>query len=179
MDNQSTSPQLVFPNVPDDFCPTGNWSEVLQQFVDIVLANGTINVPGLGDVTPQEITDINAQLDSQQLQIDALDIRVDTAEVEIDTLQSDVSALQLRPTITVRTGVIPVAVGASSVNITFAALPSADYGVTIIPVGTATTSSTMGSYVLQSGQSTTGFTIIVQDNPATVTNFRWTAIHTS
>jgi hypothetical protein len=29
MDNQSTSPQLIFPNVPDDFCPTGDWSEVL------------------------------------------------------------------------------------------------------------------------------------------------------
>lgn len=165
MDNQSTSPQLVFPNVPDDFCPTGNWSEVLQQFVDIVLANGTINVPGLGDVTPAEIADINSQLDSQQLQIDALDTRVD--------------ALELKPTITARTGVVAVGVGTSSVNVIFAALPSADYGVTITPIGTSTTRATMGSYVLQTGQTTTGFTILVADNPATVTQFRWTAIHTS
>lgn len=165
MDNQSTSPQLVFPNVPDDFCPTGNWSEVLQQFVDIVLANGTINVPGLGDVTPAEIADINSQLDSQQLQINALDTRVD--------------ALELKPTITARTGVVAVGVGTSSVNVIFAALPSADYGVTITPIGTSTTRATMGSYVLQTGQTTTGFTILVEDNPATVTQFRWTAIHTS
>lgn len=165
MDNQSTSPQLIFPNVPDDFCPTGNWSEVLQQFIDTTLANGTINVPGLGDVTPAEITDINNQLSSQQLQIDALDTRVD--------------AVEARPTITVRTGTVLVAAGNSSINVTFTALPGADYGVSIVPIGTSTSRATMGSYVLQAGQTTTGFTILVEDNPATVTSLRWTAIHTS
>ena len=72
MDNASTSPQIIFPNVPDDFCPTGNWSEVLQQFIDAVLSNGTINVPGLGDVTPEEIQTINAELQDLQNQIDAI-----------------------------------------------------------------------------------------------------------
>lgn len=165
MDNQATSPQLIFPNVPDDFCPTGNWSEVLQQFIDTVLANGTINIPGLGDVTPAEITAINNQLSAQQLQITALDTRVD--------------ALELRPTITVRTGTIAVGVGTSTLNVTFSALPGTNYGVSIVPVGTSTTRATMGSYVLQAGQTTTGFSILVEDNPATVTNLRWTAIHTS
>jgi len=165
MDNQSTSPQLIFPNVPDDFCPTGNWSEVLQQFVDIVLANGTINVPGLGDVTPAEITDINNQLSQQQLEINALDIRTD--------------ALELRPTITVRTGTVLIAAGTSPLNVTFTALPTSVYGVSITPIGTSTSRATMGSYVLQSGQTTTGFTILAEDNPATVTSLMWTAIHTS
>lgn len=165
MDNQSTSPQLIFPNVPDDFCPAGNWSEVFQQFIDTVLANGTINVPGLGDVTPSEITSINNQLATQQLEIDALEVRA--------------TNLEARPTITVRTGVIAVGVGTGPVNVTFAALPSADYGVTITPIGTSTTRATMGSYVLQTGQTNTGFTILVADNPATVTQFRWTAVHTS
>jgi len=165
MDNQSTSPQIIFPNVPDDFCPTGNWSEVLQQFIDTTLANGTINVPGLGDVTPAEITAINAQLSSQQLEIDALDTRT--------------TDLEARPTITVRTGLIAVGAGTSSLNVVFAELPSAEYGVSIVPVGTSTTRATMGSYVLQTGQTTTGFTILVADNPTTVTNLRWTAIHTS
>lgn len=165
MDNQSTSPQLIFPNVPDDFCPTGNWSEVFQQFIDTVIANGTINVPGLGDVTPAEITAINNQLASQQLQIDAIGIRT--------------TDLEARPTITVRTGIIGVAAGTSSLNVTFTALPDANYGISIVPIGTATTRATMGSYVLQTGQTTTGFTILVEDNPATVTNLRWTAIHTS
>jgi hypothetical protein len=165
MDNQSTSPQLVFPNVPDDFCPVGNWSEVLQQFIDTVLANGTINVPGLGDVTPAEITAINAELASQQLEIDAVEVRT--------------TNLEARPTVNVRTGLIAVGVGSSSLNVTFTALPDAGYGISIVPVGTATTRLNMGSYVLQSGQTTTGFTILVEDNPASVTNLRWTAIHTS
>jgi hypothetical protein len=165
MDNQSTSPQIIFPNVPQDFCPTGDWSEVLQQFIDIVLANGTINVPGLGDVNPQQISEINNQLSSQQLQISAIDTRVDT--------------LESNPKITVRTGVISVGVGNSSLNVTFSSLPSTSYGISIVPIGTSTSRATMGSYVLQAGQTTTGFTILVADNPSTVTNLRWTAIHTS
>jgi hypothetical protein len=164
MDNQSTSPQIIFPNVPQDFCPTGDWSEVLQQFIDIVLANGTINVPGLGDVTPAEITSINAQLSSQRLQINAIDTRVDALEIG---------------RVSIRTGTIAVPLGASILNVAFPALPSADYGVSITPIGTATSRATMGSYVLQTGQTTTGFTILVEDNPATVTNLRWTAMHTA
>ena len=158
MDNQASSPQIIFPNVPDDFCPAGNWTEVLQTFIDEVLSNGTINVPGLGDVTPQEIQDINNELTSLQNQIDAL---------------------ETAPVVTLRTGIISVAVGNSTINIIFPSIPSTDYGVSIVPVGSATTSATMGSYVLQAGQTTTGFDILVQDNPATVTNLRWTAIHTS
>jgi hypothetical protein len=172
MDNQSTSPQIIFPNVPQDFCPTGDWSEVLQQFIDIVLANGTINVPGLGDVTPSEITSINAQLSSQQLQIDALAV-VDT---QYNTRITD---LENVPRVTIRTGTVSVPVGNSTLNVTFATLPSAAYGVSIMPVGTSTSRATMGSYVLQAGQTTTGFTLLVEDNPATVTTLRWTAIHTA
>ena len=171
MDNQQSSPQIIFPNVPQDFCPTGDWSEVLQQFIDVVLANGTINVPGLGDVTPAQIVSINAQLASQQLQIDALEV--------IDTqYNTRITALETGR-VSVRTGTIAVPLGASILNVTFAALPSAAYGVSITPIGTATSRATMGSYVLQTGQTTTGFTILVEDNPATVTNLRWTAMHTA
>lgn len=164
MDNQTSSPQLVFPSVPDDFCPAGNWTDVLQQFIDEVLSNGTINIPGLGDVTPAQIQTINSELDSLQNQTNALDIRVD--------------ALEANPKITVRTGIIAVAAGNSTLNITFTALPDAGYGVSIQPIGTATTVAA-GKYILQTGQTTTGFTILVNDNPATVTSLRWTAIHTS
>ena len=71
MDNTDSSPAITFPNVPDDFCPTGNWQNVFQEFIDSVLVNGTINVPGLGDVTPQQITQINQTLADQQNQISA------------------------------------------------------------------------------------------------------------
>jgi hypothetical protein len=172
MDNQQSSPQIIFPNVPSDFCPTGDWSQVLQQFIDTVLANGTINVPGLGDVTPAEITDINNQLSSQQLQIDALGV----VDGQLDTR---ITSLEAIPVVTVRTGTVSVPAGNSTLNITFTALPGTDYGVSIIPVGTSTSRATMGSYVLQAGQTTTGFTLLVEDNPATVTTLRWTAIHTA
>jgi hypothetical protein len=172
MDNTSTSPQFIFPNVPDDFCPVGNWSEVLQQFIDTVLANGTIDIPGLGDVTPAEITAINNQLTAQQLQIDA-----NTTNIATNT--ADIAALQAAPVVALRTGTIAVAPGNSTLNVTFTALPGTNYGVSITPVGTSTSRATMGSYVLQAGQTTTGFSILVEDNPATVTNLRWTAIHTS
>jgi hypothetical protein len=165
MDNESSSPQLLFPNVPDEFCPSGNWQEVLQQFIDTVLNNGTINVPGLGDVTPQQIQQINGQLASQQNEISALDVRVDALEAE--------------PKVAVRTGVTTIGgAGPLSLNISFSALPSANYGVSIQPIGTAT-SAAAGKYILQTGQTTTGFTILVDNNPATVTQLRWTAIHTS
>jgi hypothetical protein len=164
MDNESSSPQLLFPNVPDDFCPSGNWQEVLQQFIDTVLNNGTINVPGLGDVTPAEIQSINNQLASQQNEIDALETRVDD--------------LEDRKIVTIRTGVASITAGNSTENITFTALPSASYGVVITPVGTSTTAAA-GKYILQSGQTTTGFSILINDNPATVTAIRWTAIHTN
>jgi hypothetical protein len=147
MDNLTSSPQLVFPNVPDDFCPSGNWTEVFQAFVDEVLVNGTINVPGLGDVTPAQITSINDQLQSQQNEIDALDTNAG----------------------------IPA--GDSTEAISFSSpLPSANYGVSIQPVGTAT-SAAAGKYILATGQTTSGFTIRINDNPSTVTSLRWMAIH--
>ena len=46
MDNADSSPAITFPNVPDDFCPTGNWQNVFQVFIQHVLSNGTILVPG-------------------------------------------------------------------------------------------------------------------------------------
>ena len=154
MDNSDSSPALTFPNVPDDFCPTGNWQNVFQAFIDEVLSNGTINVPGLGDVTPAQITAINTELQSQQNQIDAL---------EGDLVR-------------VRTGTAGISDGDSTEAISFSSLPSANYGVSIQPVGTAT-SAAAGKYILATGQTTTGFTIRINDNPSTVTTLRWTAIH--
>ena len=161
MDNSDSSPALTFPNVPDDFCPTGNWQNVFQAFIDEVLSNGTINVPGLGDVTPAQITAINTELQSQQNQIDSLDTRVDALEGDL---------------VRVRTGTAGIPAGDSTEAISFSSLPSANYGVSIQPVGTAT-SAAAGKYILATGQTTTGFTIRINDNPSTVTALRWTAIH--
>jgi hypothetical protein len=168
MDNLTSSPQLVFPNVPDDFCPSGNWTEVFQAFVDEVLVNGTINVPGLGDVTPAQITLINDQLQSQQNQITALDTRVDN--------------LENKPTITVRSGTITGVPTADSVQtVTFASLPSATYGVSITPIcGASIGASATPLFSLNSGsKTTTGFSIRVENNISQITSIDWMAVHTS
>jgi uncharacterized protein YlxW (UPF0749 family) len=171
MDNQDSNPQIIIPNVPDDFCPSGDWRNIFQTFVDTVLANGTVNIPDLSDISPAAI--VQLQTDVTNLQTD-----VSTLQGDVINLQTDVTALQSRPIVTIRTGIIAVAAGNSTINITFAAVPSAGYGVVITPVGTATAVAA-GKYILQTGQTSTGFTILVNDNPATVTEIRWTVIHTN
>jgi hypothetical protein len=161
MDNQTSSPQLVFPNVPDDFCPTGNWTEVLQAFVDEVLSNGTINVPGLGDVTPAEIQTINQEIQSLQNQVEALD------------------------TIQIRRGVyIGVGSGDSTVPINFASdMTTSDYTVTLTPVlpSSPITAASPNLFLLNGTKAISGFTVAIENNgtaPATtITSFEWMAIY--
>jgi len=171
MDNQDSNPQIIIPNVPDDFCPSGDWRNIFQTFIDTVLANGTVNIPDLSDLSPEAIA---------QLTTDVTNIQTEVNEIQADivTIEANITALQSRPIITVRTDVTSVTAGNSTLNVTFAALPSATYGVSITPVGTAT-SAAAGKYILQTGQTTTGFTILVSDNPATVTQLQWTATHTN
>jgi outer membrane murein-binding lipoprotein Lpp len=194
MDNESSSPQIQFPNVPDDFCPTGNWQEVLQQFIDIVLSNGTINVPGLGDVTPAQIQTINAELASQQNQINALDTRVDTLDTQVTTLNTQVTTLNTQVTtldtrvdaleeLKIQRGNITgVADNDSTQAVTLpTAFPSANYNVLLTPIipggGIGANAPIIG---IQSGTKTaSGFTISIQNN-GTAPNIdviEWMAIH--
>jgi len=167
MDNQSSSPALTFPNVPDDFCPTGNWQNVFQVFIDEVLTNGTINVPGLGDVTPAQVAQINEDLADQQSQISALDTRVD--------------ALELNPTIIVRygtlTGILPN--DTTSTGIPFSSpLPSAVYGISLTPIyGSANPASTPLFTIIS--QNASGFTIRIDNNIPEITSLNWMAVHSS
>ena len=166
MDNQDSSPALTFPNVPDDFCPTGNWQNVFQVFIDEVLANGTINVPGLGDVTPQQITQINADLAKQQNEINALDTRVDALE----------------PAVKVRRGIVTGVPTLDSIQtVSFAALPDVNYAVSITPVcaGTIGTSATPLFALNDASKTTTGFSIRVENNISNITSIEWMAVHTS
>jgi len=171
MDNQSSSPALTFPNVPDAFCPIGNWQNVFQQFIDEVLTNGTINVPGLGDVTPAQVAQINEDLADQQSQISALDTRV-------DTLETTVAAI---PTVKVRygtlTGIAPN--DTTSTGIPFSSpLPSAVYGISLTPIYGSGTPLTTPLFTIVS-QNASGFTIRVDNNIAEITSLNWMAVHTS
>ena len=166
MDNQDSSPALTFPNVPIDFCPTGNWSEILQEFIDVVLVNGTINVPGLGDVTPEQIAQINETLADQQNEIDALETRVTALE----------------PAVKVRRGIETGVPTLDSIQtVSFAALPDVNYAVSITPVctGTIGASATPLFSLNNSSKTTTGFSIRVENNISNITSIEWMAVHTS
>jgi hypothetical protein len=161
MDNQDTAPQLIFPNVPDDFCPTGNWTEILQTFIDEVLSNGTINVPGLGDVTPQQIQTINDELNSLQNQVDAI----------------------VNPIIYNGTATGFTSAGDSTVAVTFpSALPSTSYTISLTPIipagGLATAAPIIG--ILAASKAVGGFTISLQNNGTTpnfISDVEWGVIH--
>ena len=158
MDNQDSSPALIFPSVPDDFCPSGNWTQVFQQFSDVVLASGTVNIPGLGDVTPQQIQSIIAELQDLQNQIDVL------AETQV------------------RQGIITgLVVGDQTITITFAtAMPSDNYTVAFTPVTNAGGATQAPIFAVQTGSQTiTGFTVFIDQNVATVTQVDWVAIHSA
>lgn len=172
MDNQSSSPALTFPNVPDDFCPTGNWQNVFQVFIDEVLSNGTILVPGLGDVTPAQINQINQTLADQQNQISA-------NTTNITNLTTQVNAI---PVVKVRYGTITGLPTLDSIQtVTFAALPSASYGVSITPICNATigAQATPLFAMVNGSNTTTGFSIRIENNIAEITSVDWMAVHTS
>jgi hypothetical protein len=161
MDNQDSSPALIFPSVPDDFCPVGNWTDVFQQFVDTVLVNGTINVPGLGDVTPEQIQTINDYLLNLQNQVDIL------------------NQVQVRQG--VQAGLL---INDSSYSVTFTnPMPSGNYTVAFTPRMTGSAgSATYPAFVIQSGsKNVSGFTFFCENNgsPAIISEVEWVAIHSA
>jgi len=83
MNNQSSPAQLLFPTVPANYCPEGRWSDIFNSFIQLYLNNGTVNIPGLGEVTPFEIATINQELLDLQNQYDAL-----TSNVRSGTITS-------------------------------------------------------------------------------------------
>jgi len=165
MDNTDSSPALTFPNVPDDFCPAGNWQNVFQTFIDEVLSNGTINVPGLGNVTPAQIAQINETLAAQQNQIGALDTRVDALEPAVKVRYGTLTGISSGDT--------------TSIGVTFSsALPSAIYGISLTPIYGSGTPLTTPLYTIIT-QNTAGFTVRVDNNIAEITSLNWMAVHTS
>lgn len=163
MDNSDSSPAITFPNVPDDFCPTGNWQNVFQVFIDEVLSNGTILVPGLGDVTPAEIANINEDIQNLQNQVDALD------------------------TIQIRRGVLTaIGSGDSTKPVTFDTdMPDNDYTVSLTAVlpSSPITAASPNIFLLNGTKAINGFTVAIENNgtsPATtITSIEWLAIYSA
>lgn len=162
MDNQDSSPQLIFPNVPDDFCPTGTWTDVLQSFIDQVLSNGTINVPGLGDVTPQQIQNLQAKDQGLQNQITATNTRIDN----LPTIQKIFRG--------------ETAVGASDATYTIAlpeTLASNNYSIIFTPIATEAGTATARAYEVTSSKTTSQFKFIVRSAENVTTLVAWMVIY--
>lgn len=158
MNNQSSPAQLLFPNVPSNYCPEGSWSDVLNSFIQLYLNNGTINIPGLGQVTPQQIQTINQNILNLQNQYNAL-------------------AGQY----VIKTGSInSVAIGWQTFTITFATPFSAsNYSIIINTICSAVPSTAVGSNSITwsfNNITTTEFTLYfycaTTDN---VTSINWSA----
>jgi hypothetical protein len=143
MQNQSSPAQLLFPTVPASYCPEGKWSDILNSFITLYLNNGTVNIPFLNEVTPEQITSI---------------------QQSILTIQNTLDA------VTPQTGTITtITNGLGTYVVTFpTAMPNANYtiNITFVASGVPTT-TTMDWSLLTGSQTTTGFTFYSNINTTT------------
>jgi hypothetical protein len=152
MQNQSSPAQLLFPIVPANYCPEGKWSDILNSFIQLYLNNGTVNIPFLNQVTPEQITALQQSVLTIQNQLNAVNYQVGTASI---------SASASAQTIPIT---IPTAMADANYQVTGYFTPTA---------ATATATSSWG--VVNGTKTTTGFTIWVF-NPAAntmITTFTW------
>ena len=143
MNNQSSPAQLLFPTVPPNYCPEGKWSDILNSFITLYLNNGTVNIPFLNEVTPEQITSL---------------------QQSILTIQNTLDA------VTPQTGTInSVTNGLGTYVVTFpTVMPNANYtiNITFVASGVPTT-TTMDWSLLTGSQTTTGFTFYSNINTTT------------
>lgn len=154
MNNQSSPAQLLFPTVPANYCPEGRWSDIFNSFIQLYLNNGTVNIPGLGQVTPAQIATINQNIQNLQNQYDALAVNTRTG------------------TITAITN------GLGTYTVSFATpMPNSNYIINIEFVATGTPLTTTMAWSLATGtKSNTGFTFYSGINTANddITSINWT-----
>jgi hypothetical protein len=151
MNNQSSPAQLLFPTVPANYCPEGKWSDILNSFITLYLNNGTVNIPFLNEVTPEQITSL---------------------QQSILTIQNTLNA------VTPQTGTISsITNGLGTYVVTFPkAMPNANYTINITFVATGTPTTADMNWTLATGtQTTTGFTFYSNINTTTdkITQIIW------
>jgi ethanolamine utilization microcompartment shell protein EutL len=152
MQNQSSPAQLLFPIVPANYCPEGKWSDILNSFIQLYLNNGTVNIPFLNQVTPEQITALQQSVLTIQNQLNAVNYQVGTT-----TISASASAQKI--TITIPT-----------------AMANANYQITGYFTPTAGTSTAACSWGVVNGSATTTKFDIWVFNPAANTDilsFTW------
>jgi len=120
-----------------------------------------VNVPGLGDVTPQQIQEIKDALQLLQNEIDILS--------ETQVRQGVVSGIGINDT--------------SHAVVFTNAMPSDNFTVALTPrIAASSGSASYPTLLIQSGsKSVTGFTFFCENNgsPAIISEVEWVAIHSA
>jgi len=156
MQNQSSPAQLLFPTVPNNYCPEGKWSDIFNSFIQIYLNNGTINIPGLGLVTPQQITTINENIQTLQNQFNALALNTYSGSINVSAGSNQIFTISIG-----------------------AVMPNTDYNIIINPISTDTSTARTNQFLwslIPATITTSSFQLWVY-NPAGayVSGFNWTA----
>jgi len=153
MQNQSSPAQLLFPTVPNSFCPSGDWASIFNSFITLYLNNGTVNIPGLGQVTPQQIQTINQNIQNIQNTLNAY------------------SGYTGNQTITTATT-------AQTFTLTWAtAFPNTNYQIIVNFLATAGTGASGSTgplwSVVAGSQTTTSVKVWVYNNNSDIASFNW------
>ena len=71
MQNQSSPVQILSPVIPSSWCPSGSFADIFNSYNQLYLNNSTVNIPGLNQITPQQIQTINQNIQNLQNTINA------------------------------------------------------------------------------------------------------------
>lgn len=147
--NQDSLVSLTIPIIPSSVCFTGNTTDILNQFSQQYLNNATIDIPGLGLVTPAQIIQLQEDVVNLQNEIDALPIAT-------------------------RNGNQVIATGDNTYSIAFGeAMPSALYDVSINFIATTGVGTTAFSWSLVGTPTSSGFSVRTYDIVADIGSFNW------
>lgn len=156
MDNQSSPAQLLFPIIPSTFCPEGTWADVLNSFTTLYLNNGTVNIPYLNEVSPQQIQAINQNILTIQNQLNAVNPQTGS--------------------------ITSITSGFGTYTVTFPTpMLTPNYTIDIHFVATGTPTTTTANWSLSSGtQTTTGFTFFASTTSTdNISSIVWTVTNIS
>jgi len=149
MDNQSSPAQLLFPTVPSSYCPNGDWATIFNSFISLYLNNGTVNIPFLNEVTPQQITTLQQNVLTIQNQLNAVNWQNGTVTV---TASSSPQTF----TITLTTPI-----------------NSANYNISGYFNSSAGTATAQASWGVVGTPTASTFEIWILSNNADITKFTW------
>ena len=156
MQNQASPAQLLFPTVPNSYCPSGDWASIFNSFITLYLNNGTVNIPFLNEVTPQQITSLQQSL---------LDIQNKLNAVSWQNGQAYVTPATTTGTAVTSTVSITLATPINSGNYNISGFFSYPSG------GTDTGLATWG--IVSGTITTTGFTLWFSNANTAITSFTW------